>query len=159
VKPLAEAAFAAGCSGLAGDLRESARRRRHHVGFMGGTMKNPTYEDVCTDKTGHAETVLVVYDPEKVKYDQLLNIFWTNHDPTTPDRQGPDVGTQYRSVVFYYTPEQKAAAEASKESLQIPTASASPSSPRSCPPPISGAPRNITALPRQERAAELPVLG
>ena len=83
------------------------------VGYEGGSLDRPTYKDVCTDKTGHAETVLVEYDPAKVTYAQLLDVFWTHHDPTTPNRQGPDVGTQYRSVVFYYTPEQKAAAEAS----------------------------------------------
>jgi peptide-methionine (S)-S-oxide reductase len=83
------------------------------VGYMGGTTKNPTYEDVCTDQTGHAETVQIEYDPSKVTYNQLLDVFWTHHDPTTPNRQGPDVGTQYRSVVFYYTPEQRQAAMAS----------------------------------------------
>jgi peptide-methionine (S)-S-oxide reductase len=81
------------------------------VGYMGGTTAHPTYEDVCTDQTGHAETVQVQYDPTQVTYAQLLDVFWSHHDPTTVNRQGPDVGTQYRSVVFFYTPEQKAAAE------------------------------------------------
>ena len=87
------------------------------VGYMGGTMKNPTYEDVCTDQTGHAETVQIEYDPTKVTYDQLLDVFWTHHDPTTPNRQGPDEGSQYRSVIFYYTPDQKKQAAASLAKL------------------------------------------
>jgi len=80
-------------------------------------LNNPTYEDVCTDKTGHAEVVLVEYDPERVSYKELLDVFWSIHDPTTLNRQGPDVGTQYRSVIFYFTPEQKKVALASKEKL------------------------------------------
>jgi len=111
---VAQAAFAAGCFwGSQEDFEKVPGVVNTTVGFMGGTMKNPTYEDVCTDQTGHAETVLVEYDPTKVTYDQLLEVFWTHHDPTTVNRQGPDVGTQYRSVIFYYTPEEKAAAEAS----------------------------------------------
>ena len=86
------------------------------VGYMGGTLDNPTYQDVCTDKTGHAEVVQIIYDPSKTSYDELLRVFWQNHDPTTLNRQGPDVGTQYRSVIFYHTPEQEALARASKES-------------------------------------------
>ena len=111
---LAKAAFAAGCFwGSQEDFEKIPGVLDTTVGYMGGSLKNPTYEDVCTDTTGHAETVLVEYDPAKVNYDQLLEVFWNNHDPTTPNRQGPDVGTQYRSVIFYYTPEQKAAAMAS----------------------------------------------
>jgi peptide methionine sulfoxide reductase msrA/msrB len=107
----AKAAFAAGCFwGSQEDFEKIPGVIETTVGYMGGTTAHPTYEDVCTDATGHAETVLVEYDPAKVTYDQLLEVFWTNHDPTTPNRQGPDVGTQYRSAVFYYTPEQKAAA-------------------------------------------------
>jgi peptide methionine sulfoxide reductase msrA/msrB len=110
---LSKAAFAAGCFwGSQEDFEKVPGVINTTVGYMGGTMPHPTYEDVCTDKTGHAETVLVEYDPTKVTYGQLLEFFWTHHDPTTPDRQGPDVGTQYRSIVFYYTPEQKAAAHA-----------------------------------------------
>jgi peptide-methionine (S)-S-oxide reductase len=88
------------------------------VGYSGGTLENPTYEDVCTDRTGHAEVVQVEYDPAQVRYEQLLDVFWNAHDPTTPNRQGPDIGTQYRSVIFYHDDEQKAAATASKEKLQ-----------------------------------------
>jgi peptide methionine sulfoxide reductase msrA/msrB len=110
----AKAAFAAGCFwGSQEDFEKIPGVVDTTVGYMGGTLKHPTYEDVCTDQTGHAETVLVEYDPAKVTYAHLLDVFWANHDPTTPNRQGPDVGTQYRSVVFYFTPEQKAAAQAS----------------------------------------------
>ena len=86
-------------------------------GYAGGTMENPTYEDVCSHRTGHAEVVEVEFDPAQVSYEQLLDIFWSNHDPTTLNRQGPDVGDQYRSVVFYHSPEQQAAAEAKKKAL------------------------------------------
>ena len=88
------------------------------VGYTGGTLKNPTYEDVCTDKTGHAESVEVVFDPSIVSYGELLNIFWKIHDPTTPNRQGPDIGSHYRSVIFYHNKEQKLLAEKSKSQLE-----------------------------------------
>ena len=88
------------------------------VGYTGGTSENPSYEDVCTGKTGHAEVVDVVFDPSRVAFDRLLEVFWNNHDPTTRGRQGPDVGTQYRSAIFFHTSEQEAAARASMESLQ-----------------------------------------
>jgi peptide-methionine (S)-S-oxide reductase len=87
------------------------------VGYMGGTLENPTYEMVCTDRTGHAEVVQVTYDPSKVRYADLLKIFWENHNPTTMNRQGPDSGSQYRSVIFYHTPEQKREAEESKQEI------------------------------------------
>jgi peptide-methionine (S)-S-oxide reductase len=88
------------------------------VGYLGGTMPNPTYRDVCTGRTGHAEVVQVTYDPAEVSYDKLLDVFWENHDPTTLNRQGPDVGTQYRSAIFYHSPEQQRTAEASKARLE-----------------------------------------
>jgi len=88
------------------------------VGYMGGTLKNPTYEDVCTDKTGHAEVLEVTYDPAKISYNDLLSVFWDIHDPTTKNRQGPDVGTQYRSVIFYHTLEQKTESETTKKDLE-----------------------------------------
>lgn len=88
------------------------------VGYMGGTFENPTYEDVCTDKTGHAEVVEVVFNPSVVSYDELLDVFWSIHDPTLLNRQGLDFGTQYRSVIFYHDKEQEAAARASKEKMQ-----------------------------------------
>ena len=87
-------------------------------GYSGGHLKNPSYRDVCTDKTGHAEVVQVEYDPSQVSYDELLDVFWNCHNPTTLNRQGPDVGTQYRSAIFFYTPEQEAVARASKEKLE-----------------------------------------
>ncbi len=87
------------------------------VGYMGGTLNEPTYEMVCTDSTGHAEVVQMRYDPAKVSYEELLEIFFENHNPTTPNRQGPDMGSQYRSVIFYHSPEQKITAEAVKEKL------------------------------------------
>ncbi len=88
------------------------------VGYMGGTLLNPTYKDVCTDTTGHAEVVHLHYDPAQISYEQLLKIFWDNHNPTTPNSQGPDFGSQYRSVIFYYSEEQAAAAKKSKDLLE-----------------------------------------
>jgi peptide-methionine (S)-S-oxide reductase len=88
------------------------------AGYMGGTLENPTYEDVCTDRTGHAEVVQLEYDPSVVSYEELLAAFWGSHDPTTLNRQGPDVGTQYRSVVFFHSDEQEKAARVMKERLQ-----------------------------------------
>jgi peptide-methionine (S)-S-oxide reductase len=114
-----KATFGAGCFwGVEEIFRHVKGVASTAVGYMGGTLANPTYEDVCTDKTGHAEVLQVEYDPAQVSYEELLKVFWENHDPTTLNRQGPDVGIQYRSVVFYHTPEQKAAAEAAKKHLQ-----------------------------------------
>jgi peptide-methionine (S)-S-oxide reductase len=87
-------------------------------GYSGGFVENPTYEQVCTDTTGHAEVVQVTFDPERVSYEQLLEVFWAMHDPTQVNRQGPDVGYQYRSIVLAHTPEQLAAAEASRARIQ-----------------------------------------
>lgn len=87
------------------------------VGYMGGHKDNPTYEEVCSGNTGHAETLEITYDANQISYGGLLDRFWALHDPTTKDRQGPDVGSQYRSVIFYYTPEQKIEAEKSKNNL------------------------------------------
>lgn len=87
-------------------------------GYTGGHTKDPSYGDVCSGATGHAEVVEVEYDPQKVSYEELLDVFWQNHDPTQRDRQGWDVGTQYRSAIFYHTPEQEAAANESKEKVQ-----------------------------------------
>jgi peptide-methionine (S)-S-oxide reductase len=113
-----KATFGAGCFwGVEAEFRQVKGVVSTAVGYEGGTSLNPSYRDVCSHKTGHAEVVEVDYDPSRVSYEELLKVFWENHDPTTLNRQGPDFGSQYRSVIFYHTPEQKAAAEASKENL------------------------------------------
>ena len=110
------ATFGAGCFwGVEAAYRQVPGVLSTRVGYLGGTMENPTYRDVCTGSTGHAEVVAVTYDPSRVTYDDLLTVFWENHDPTTLNRQGPDVGVQYRSAIFYHDDEQMKAAEASKE--------------------------------------------
>jgi peptide-methionine (S)-S-oxide reductase len=112
---MATATFAAGCFwGVEEAFRTLPGVTGTAVGYMGGEMSNPTYHDVCTDRTGHAEVVQVEYDPEQVSYERLLDVFWDSHDPTQRNRQGPDVGTQYRSAIFVHTPEQQTAAEGSK---------------------------------------------
>lgn len=113
------ATFAAGCFwGVEESFREVKGVISTTVGYTGSNFKNPTYEDVCSHKTGHAEAVEIVFDPNVITYEKLLDIFWNSHDPTTLNRQGPDVGTQYRSTIFYHNPEQKAAAEKTKSVYQ-----------------------------------------
>ena len=114
-----KATFGAGCFWCVEHVfREAKGITSTTVGYMGGTLKNPTYEDVCTDQTGHAEIVQVEYDPSKISYHEILDIFWNCHDPTTLNRQGPDVGTQYRSVIFYHNQEQETEAKKSKQELE-----------------------------------------
>lgn len=114
-----KATFGAGCFwGVEAAYRQIKGVKSTAVGYEGGSMPNPTYKDVCTDRTGHVEVVQVEYDPAQVSYEDLLNVFWENHDPTQVNRQGPDVGTQYRTVVFYHTEEQKRVAEESKRALE-----------------------------------------
>jgi len=114
-----KATFAAGCFwGVEADFRDVEGVVKTTVGYTGGHFAKPTYEDVCSDSTGHAEAVLVEFDPNIVTYEKLLQVFWNLHDPTTLNRQGPDRGSQYRSAVFYHNDAQKAAASASKEALE-----------------------------------------
>jgi peptide-methionine (S)-S-oxide reductase len=114
-----KATFGAGCFwGVEETFRNLKGVTSTAVGYAGGTTDSPTYEDVCTDETGHAEAVQVEFDPTQIGYNQLLDVFWSSHNPTTLNRQGPDVGTQYRSVIFYHSPQQRAAAEESKANLQ-----------------------------------------
>ena len=115
---MAKATFGAGCFwGVEVAFRNVPGVQDAAVGYSGGQLENPTYKDVCSGRTGHAEAVEVEYDPSAVSYGDLLKVFWENHDPTQVNRQGPDVGEQYRSVIFFHTPEQQAAALASKEAL------------------------------------------
>ena len=116
---LQKATFGAGCFwGVEATFRQVPGVKETAVGYLGGTLANPTYQEVCTDRTGHAEVVQVEYDPSEVSYDQLLQVFWENHNPTTLNRQGPDVGTQYRSAIFFHTPEQERLAGESRKNLE-----------------------------------------
>lgn len=113
---ISKATFGAGCFwGSEGTFRNTPGVAATIVGYEGGTLDHPTYEDVCSDETGHAEVVQVEFDPDTVGYEALLDVFWNNHDPTTLNRQGPDVGTQYRSVIFYHDEEQRELAERSRD--------------------------------------------
>jgi len=115
---MAKATFGAGCFwGVESAFRQVKGVTETTVGYMGGTLANPTYKDVCTDCTGHAEVVQVDFDPSQVSYEELLRVFFDIHDPTTINRQGPDYGNQYRSVIFFREPAQEAAAQKLKEEL------------------------------------------
>ena len=113
------ATFGAGCFwGVEATFQKIKGVKKTTVGYMGGKLENPTYEQVCTDKTGHAEVIQIIYDSEQISYENLLEIFWEIHDPTQLNRQGPDIGTQYRSVIFYHNEDQKKLAEESKNKQQ-----------------------------------------
>jgi peptide-methionine (S)-S-oxide reductase len=114
-----KATFGAGCFwGVEAAFRQLEGVTRTEVGYEGGTLENPTYEDVCSHTTGHAEVVEVTYDPDQISYDELLDVFWAKHDPTQLNRQGWDIGDQYRSVVFFHDDEQREAALRSKAEQQ-----------------------------------------
>jgi peptide-methionine (S)-S-oxide reductase len=118
-KKLQLATFAAGCFwGVEEAFQKIKGVKSTVVGYTGGWFKNPTYKDVCTGKTGHAEAIQVEFDPDEVSYKDLLGVFWSIHNPTTKNRQGPDVGSQYRSMIAYHTPEQELAAKKSKEDFE-----------------------------------------
>jgi len=113
------ATFGAGCFwGIEAAFRRVPGVLDAAVGYSGGRTENPSYQDVCTDTTGHAEVVQVTFDPAKLSYEQLLDVFWTIHDPTQVNRQGPDYGKQYRTAIFFHSPEQEAAAKKSKQALE-----------------------------------------
>lgn len=116
---MAKATFGAGCFwGVEAAFRRTKGVTATAVGYQGGTTDNPTYHDVCRGDTNHAEVVEIEFDPALVSYEDLLEVFWKNHNPTTKDRQGPDFGTQYRSVIFVHNSEQEALARASKAKAQ-----------------------------------------
>ena len=119
-RSMEKAMFGAGCFWcIEDDFRRTKGVVDAAVGYAGGDFENPTYRDVCTGQTAHAEVVFVEFDPQQISYPELLDVFWSIHDPTQMNRQGPDVGSQYRSAIFYFSDEQKEQAEASKKQLEV----------------------------------------
>ena len=116
---MAKATFGAGCFWqVEAEYRKLSGVTKSTAGYAGGNLDRPSYEDVCTDRTGHAEVVEIEYDPERISYEQLLETFWSIHDPTQVNRQGPDIGTQYRTVIFTHDEEQADAARRSRDQAQ-----------------------------------------
>jgi peptide-methionine (S)-S-oxide reductase len=114
-----KATFAAGCFwGVEAEFRKLEGVTGTSVGYTGGHTDNPNYKEVCSDRTGHAEAVLVEFDPDRISYEELLEVFWTSHNPTQVNRQGPDYGSQYRTEIFFHTPEQEVTATRSKAEVQ-----------------------------------------
>jgi len=148
------ATFGAGCFwGIEAAFRRVPGVLDAAVGYSGGRTEDPSYQDVCTDTTGHAEVVQVTFDPEKLSYDQLLNVFWTIHDPTQVNRQGPDYGAQYRTAIFFHSPEQEAAAKSPSRPSKRAASCVAPWPRKLLRRARFGAPKNTTSATLEKRGA------